>query len=100
VVTEQVTSTIVDDRFLSDRDCPPLIDSFGTALVYGNGRTDVGLHSPALRALWLHASQRADFVYLVHRYTPTVPDLPYLRTHFRIVSVPGLHGTLYARLSR
>jgi alpha-1,2-mannosyltransferase len=100
VVTEMTSATIADDRFFADDPhCPALIDSFGTALVYGHGRTDAGLRSAGLRTLWRHAYQHADFVYLVHRATPTVPDLPYLYAHFRVVDVPGLHGTLYARVS-
>lgn len=104
VVTTMASSTIADERFFSSRpDCPVLIDPFGTALAYADGRSPsvATLRTPALVRLWADAYRRADFLYLVRRETPTVPLdaglARYLRTHFHLVERVGLHGTLYAR---
>lgn len=102
VVTPVSSLAIANDRFsASAEDCPPLIDAFGTALALGDGNTRASLRTPALRTLWLRAYRQADFVYLVHRDTQTVPigGAPhrYLRSHFHVVAVEGLAGTLYAR---
>ncbi len=106
VVTSMSASTITSDRYDGDASCPALLDSFGIALTYADGRSPASatLAQPRLRALWLGAYRRADYVFLVQRDTPTVPSDPtlrrYLATHFDRLQVPGLDGTLYKRTHR
>lgn len=104
VVTSMSSSMIADDRFLSDdAACPTIIDPFGMALAYGDGRapSSAGLHTPTLVRIWAEAYRRADYLYLVKRDTRTIPDDAgldrYVADHFHRVDVAGLHGTLYAR---
>jgi hypothetical protein len=103
VVTSMSASTITSDRYDGGASCPALLDSFGVALTYADGRSPASatLTQPRLRALWLRAYERADYVFLVQRDTPTVPSdatlRRYLATHFARLTVAGLDGTLYRR---
>ncbi|MEO9137676.1 MAG: glycosyltransferase family 87 protein [Jatrophihabitans sp.] len=104
VVTSMSSAMIADDRFVSDDpDCPTILDPFGTALAYGNGRSPskVAPRTPALVRIWAQAYRRADYLYFVTRGTRSVPvDVVldrYLADHFHRVDVAGLRGTLYAR---
>ncbi len=102
VVSSMITSTITADRYLA-HDCPALVDSFGTALSYGDGATPSGasLRGGRLQALWLRAYRRADYVYLVRNTTPTVPTTGaparYLAAHFHRVPGAAPGAVLYAR---
>ena len=80
---------IAADRLSTGRDCPVLLDPFGVVLAVtgGHAPTAAQVRSPAVVRVWLHAYERADFVYLQPRVTPQFPtDGPaqaYLDRHFR-----------------
>lgn len=103
VVTSMASSTIADNRFFADRaDCPVFLDSFGAVLDLTDGQSPspAALRDPDVRRLWLRLYQRADYLYLKQRVSPTIPSdsalRAYLRDHFHVVPV-DVGGRLYAR---
>lgn len=103
LVSSTPGAPIAADRLSTGRDCPVLLDPFGVVLAVtgGHAPTAAQVRSPAVVRVWLHAYERADFVYLQPRVTPQFPtDGPaqaYLDRHFRRLPFPG-PGQLYQRI--
>ena len=102
VLTDQVSYTIAADRFPSRPGCPPIVDAVGSDYSLSRGRnaaTGAG-RSPAVRALWLAALHRAQYVWLstlsAKRIPWSVPEISaYFHQHFQ--RVPGGPAGLYVR---
>ncbi len=98
VVTNDAACTVAAGRFYSGvRDCPSLVDSFGTLFAMTSGRSS---HAPpaVLRPvvnLWQSALQRAQYVWLTSGTSAQIPwTRPldgYLREHFRLIGLAWLH---------
>jgi hypothetical protein len=109
VLTDEVSYTIVADRFFSStRHCSQMVDGDGTDLALSNGRNGVTGASqvPAVRAVWRHALGTAQYVWLSSRpgdvaarriaWAPNV--WTYFSRHFRRVHAAGVVGYLYRRV--
>jgi hypothetical protein len=112
VFTDISSLTVVADRFVSDvPGCSPIVDSIGTDYALADGRNGVtgAGRFPALRALWLSALSRAQYVWLAcgpvrdpgcktTRRIPWTPALlRYLRRHFMAVRSAGPAVDLFVR---
>jgi alpha-1,2-mannosyltransferase len=104
VVTDQVSLTIVADRFVSDvPGCPVLVDSIGTdyALSHGRNPETGAAKFPALVAVWRSALDRAQYVVLSGRQSLRVPWNPglsaYFRHHFTQIMGNGGGSAVYRR---
>jgi hypothetical protein len=104
VVTDDPTVTITANRFVStDPECPALVDAQGTDLALADGRAigAGGEKNPTLRAAWLAAFSRADYIVLNQNWAKRVPLegalARYLATHFRLVYPPS-HSHLQTRI--
>ncbi len=102
VLADQVSYTIAADRFPSQPGCPHIVDAVGSDYSLSRGRnasTGAG-RSPAVRALWLAALHRAQYVWLstlsAKRIPWSVPGISaYFHRDFR--RVPGGPAGLYVR---
>ena len=102
VATDQASSTIAIDRFVSTvPGCSLMIDGLGTDYELSNGRspqTGAG-SSPAVQAAWMSAFRAAKYAWLTsvsYRRIPWTPELrAYFNSHF--VPLPGGHGWLYVK---
>jgi hypothetical protein len=112
VLTDEVSLTIMADRFISTTPgCPVFLDSTGTDLALSHGRLpgSGAARYPALAALWRSAFSHAQYVWLSFLAAKRVPWpaglLSYFHAHFTLIlSVPssttGPHRTssLYRRV--
>ncbi len=104
VLTDQVTITLLANRFVSDvPGCAHLIDGLGTDLAYSNGlnpATGAG-RVPAVATLWSNAFDHAQYVILSWANDRRVPWTPalhsYLADHFTQVLRYQGRITVYAR---
>ncbi len=105
VVTDEASLTVAANRFYaSNKSCPKMVDSYGTALALSGGRTIDGGASlnPRVVSAWRSALERADYVWLSPQSYRRVPSTPsvntYFGAHFRVLATlgPGL-GKLYER---
>jgi hypothetical protein len=104
VLTDQVSITILADRFTSNvPECPQMVDTLGTdlALSHGHKPATGAARFPAVAAAWQTAFSHAQYVLLTHinaRRVPWTPGLhEYLQQNFRVVYVSPSRLTLYAR---
>ncbi|NNN19933.1 MAG: hypothetical protein HKL84_08800 [Acidimicrobiaceae bacterium] len=105
VLTDQASLLILSNRFFStDRNCPQMLDSFGSALYLSGGKTiDAGAaQNLKVVKFWMSALSHASFVWLSDQSSRRVPTtgLPwsYLISHFKVMPSPGAHlGTIYVR---
>ena len=105
VVTDQVSLTLVADRFVSDvPGCPLLVDSIGTDYALSHGRNPLtgAAKIPAVVAVWRNALSRAQYVWLSGRQLYRVPWTPALRNYFRrhftrIMGRGAANGGIYRR---
>lgn len=95
VVTDQVSYTIMVDRFVSaDPGCSLMVDGVGSDYALSNGHNGLtgAARTPAVQALWWSAFRAAQYVWLTgdaDRRIPWTPQLrAYLGEHFR----PLTHG--------
>ena len=112
VVTNDVAYTVTADRFYSRvRDCPQMVDSFGTLFAMTSGRsrhaTAAALHP--VTELWQANLERADYVWLTSGTSGQIPWTrqlrSYFRGHFRLIALGWSHWSsqllprpgLYAR---
>ena len=104
LVSSTPGAPIAADRLPTGRNCPLLVDPFGIVLAKTGGRAPSAAQARrrTVVRVWLHAYQRADFVYLQPRNTPQFPtDGPaqdYLDRHFHRLPFPG-PGRLYRRVT-
>lgn len=105
VVTDQVSLTLVANRFVSDvPGCPLLVDSIGTDYALSRGRSPMtgAARYPAVVQVWDNALGHAQYVWLSGREEHRIPWNPALRAYFkahfvRIVAAGKVSG-LYRRL--
>ena len=105
VVTDQVSLTLVANRFVSDvPGCPLLVDSVGTDYALSHGRNPLtgAAKFPAAVAVWHNALDRAQYVWLSGRELHRVPWTPgllgYFHHHFtRIMGQGSASGGIYRR---
>lgn len=103
VVATMPSFTVANDRYRVSSSCPQLVDPFGTALAYSDGRAPGSRPptGPRLAAAWLAVLRHADYVYVDRRQTRVLPVTgpvgAVMREQFRPVAVDGLTGTLYRR---
>ncbi len=105
VVTDQVSLTLVANRFVSDvPGCPLLVDSVGTDYALSHGRNPLtgAAKFPAAVAVWHNALHRAQYVWLSGRELHRVPWTPglldYFQHHFtRIMGHGSASGGIYRR---
>lgn len=105
VVTDQVSLTLVANRFVSDvPGCPLLVDSVGTDYALSHGRNPMtgAAKVPAAVAVWRNALGRAQYVWLSGRELHRVPWTPglldYFHHHFtRIMGQGSASGGIYRR---
>ncbi len=102
VVSDQVSSTIGINRFVSDvPGCSQMVDGVGSdyALSSGrNGLTGAG-ETPAVENLWLSAFRAAQYVWVTSDSSRRIPWTPQLRAYFLAHFAPLNQGPdwLYAR---
>jgi hypothetical protein len=85
VLTDQVSMTILANRFYSDvPGCPQLVNSTGTTLALSHGRrpSDGAGYVPAVAAVWQQAFAHAQFVLLSHNNGFRIAWPPALRAYF------------------
>lgn len=105
VVTDQVSLTLVANRFVSDvPGCPLLVDSIGTDYALSHGRNPLtgAARFPAVVAVWRNALSRAQYVWLSGRQLRRVPWTPALMKYFgqhfrRIMGQGAANGGIYRR---
>jgi alpha-1,2-mannosyltransferase len=104
VVTDEVSFTILADRFNSDvPGCPLLVDSIGTdyGLSHGLEPATGAARYPALVAVWQSSFRHAQYVWLSgrsHHRLPWTPQLmAYFTAHFTPILSYGKGGVLYRR---
>ncbi len=105
VVTDQVSLTLVADRFVADvPGCPLLVDSVGTDYALSHGRNPLtgAAKFPAAVAVWRNALLRAQYIWLSGRELHRVPWTPglldYFQHHFtRIMGQGSASGGIYRR---
>jgi hypothetical protein len=105
VVTDQVSYTIMANRFTSDvPGCAQIVDGLGSDLDLSNGRngvTDAG-KNPAVAALWMNAFRHAQYIWLSSAINGIsdrrIAWNPALRAYFaaNFTQVPG-HDRFYRR---
>jgi len=105
VVTDQVSFTLVADRFVSDvPGCPLLVDSIGTDYALSRGRSPQtgAARFPAAVAVWSNAFSHAQYVWLSGRNQLRIPWTPalhaYFNAHFVRVLRAGKISGLYRRI--
>jgi hypothetical protein len=104
VLTDQVSLTIIANRFVSATPgCPLLVDTLGTDLALSHGRTpNTGAaRVPAVAAFWAEAFSHAQYLLLTHdnsrRIALSRSLRAYVRSHFRRVYTSPKGLTLYVR---
>jgi hypothetical protein len=104
VVTDEVSLTILADRFNSDvPGCPLLVDSIGTdyGLSHGLEPATGAARYPALVAVWQYSFRHAQYVWFSgrsHHRLPWTPQLmQYFNAHFTPILSYGKGGALYRR---
>jgi hypothetical protein len=106
VLTDQVSLTLMADRFTSDvPGCSQMVDGVGTDLDLSGGRNGVtgAARTPAVRAIWSAAFHTAQYVWLSSDIrgveSRRIAWTPALRTYFaqNFQKVPGF-GHVYKRI--
>jgi alpha-1,2-mannosyltransferase len=104
VLTDQVSMTILANRFYSDvPGCSPMVDSLATDLALSNGKKpqDGAGYVPAVATLWRQAFGHAQIVLLSHNNVGRIAWTPALRAYFAANFVelhsPWKQVTLYKR---
>jgi hypothetical protein len=104
VLTDQVSMTILADRFYSNvPGCSPMVNSLATDLALSDGRrpSQGAGNVPAVAAVWRQAFSTAQFVLLSHDNAGRIPWTPALKAYFEANFVPlnsgWNHVTLYKR---
>jgi alpha-1,2-mannosyltransferase len=104
VLTDQVSMTILANRFYSDvPGCPQMVDGLATALALSNGKKpqDGAGYVPAVAAVWRQAFARAQIVLLSHNNTGRIAWTPALKAYFAAnfieLKSPWKQVTLYKR---
>jgi MFS family permease len=91
VLTDQVSTTILANRFYSDvPGCPQMVNAVGTDLALSHGRkpSDGAGYVPAVAKVWLQAFSRAQIVLLSHNSPGRIPWTPALHAYFAANFVP------------
>jgi hypothetical protein len=98
VLTNDAAYTVAADRFYSDvRDCPPMVDSFGTlfAMTSGQSRDATAAVLRPVVELWQADLKRAEYVWLTSGTAAQIPWTPrlygYFRGHFRLIGLAWPH---------
>ena len=104
VLTTEASLTIAADRFVTTRrDCPAIVDPFGTVLAVTAGHAGRIMASPKLEQLWAQAVRHADVLWMRPERDAEVAYTPqlrrYIRSHFRRITAPDLPTRLYIRRS-
>ena len=106
VLTDQVSMTILANRFYSDvPGCPQMVNSLGTDLALSRGRrpSDGAGYVPAVAAVWRQAFSHAQLLLLSHNNAGRIAWTPALRAYFAANFVqlhsPWKGVTLYKRKS-
>jgi alpha-1,2-mannosyltransferase len=104
VLTDQVSMTILANRFYSDAPgCPQMVDPLATTLALSNGKkpSDGAGSIPAVAAVWRQAFAHAQIVLLSHnnagRIAWTSTLRAYLAANFVELHSPWKQVTLYKR---
>ena len=104
VLTDQVSMTILADRFYSDvPGCPQMVNSLATdlALAHGKRPSEGAGYVPAVATVWRQAFSHAQFVLLSPNNVGRIAWTPALSAYFRANFVPlnshWKHVTLYKR---
>jgi hypothetical protein len=85
VLTDQVSMTILANRFYSDvPGCPQMVNSIGTTLALSHGRkpSDGAGDVPAVATVWRQAFSHAQFVLLSHSNEARIAWTPALEAYF------------------
>jgi hypothetical protein len=85
VLTDQVSTTILANRFYSDvPGCPQMVNAVGTDLALSHGKkpSDGAGYVPAVARVWRHAFSRAQIVLLTHNSPGRIAWTPALRAYF------------------
>ena len=98
VLTNDAAYTVAADRFYSDvRDCPPMVDSFGTLFAMTSGQSHdaaAAVLRPVVE-LWQADLERAEYVWLTSGTAAQIPWTPrlyaYFRDHFRLIGLAWPH---------
>ena len=91
VLTDQVSTTILANRFYSDvPGCPQMVNAVGTDLALSHGKkpSDGAGYVPAVAAVWRQAFSRAQIVLLSHNSPGRIAWTPALRAYFAANFVP------------
>ena len=91
VLTDQVSMTILANRFYSDvPGCSQMVDGLATDLALSHGRkpSNGAGYVPAVAAVWRQAFSRAQFVLLSPNNTGRIAWTPALRAYFNASFVP------------
>jgi hypothetical protein len=91
VLTDQVSTTILANRFYSDvPGCPQMVNAVGTDLALSHGKkpSDGAGYVPAVAAVWRQAFSHAQIVLLSHNSPGRIPWTPALRAYFAANFVP------------
>jgi hypothetical protein len=104
VLTDQVSMTILANRFYSDvPGCPQMVNGIGTDLALSHGRTpsDGAGYVPAVAAVWRQAFSHAQLVMLSSKNEGRIAWTPALKAYFDANFVqlksPWKRVTLYKR---
>ena len=98
VLTNDAAYTVAADRFYSDvRDCPPMVDSFGTLFAMTSGQSHdaaAAVLRPVVE-LWQADLERAEYVWFTSGTAAQIPWTPrlyrYFRGHFRLIGLAWPH---------
>jgi hypothetical protein len=85
VLTDQVSTTILANRFYSDvPGCPQMVNAIGTDLALSHGKkpSDGAGYVPAVARVWRQAFSRAQIVLLSHNSPGRIAWTPALRAYF------------------
>ena len=91
MLTDQVSTTILANRFYSDvPGCPQMVNAVGTDLALSHGKkpSDGAGYVPAVAAVWRQAFARAQIVLLSHNSPGRIAWTPALRAYFAANFVP------------
>ena len=91
VLTDQVSTTILANRFYSDvPGCPQMVNAVGTDLALSHGKkpSDGAGYVPAVARVWRQAFSRAQIVLLSHNSPGRIAWTPALRAYFAANFVP------------
>lgn len=106
VVSDVEAMLIESNRFYSNKkDCPTMLDSYGTALALSGGKTINGgaASSSKLDKYWLSVMKNASYIWLSPREKARLPwtsgNLDYFKAHYKRVSPksPRL-GTIFKKI--